>query len=178
MYQWIPHAKINALSGLHLIFSPDMPLNTSDHQLVQIQWTIAAEEEKPANVAPRTHHSQHLRCLKIKWNLASKEEIDVRYTIPVEKQARQLFKSLNKSQLDSKMVDDLLHTVTTVMIQASLSLPHSFPSVKKRGIHEWNPDTKETYKTSLHAWKTWKRANKPCSGVLYHQYLQCKKDFK
>ena len=124
--------------------------------------------------------AQNIQRLKIKWSLATNEEIEAWYTAPLEGISNQLFISIHEHQLDDNKVDELLQSLTAAMLQLSLRLPHSYPTTctRKQGKPEWNHDTKVKYKTSLEAWKSWKKAGNPHHGPLYQQYLQSKKDFR
>ena len=174
-----PRATLHEFTTL--IIGPDVPLNTSDHQLVKSQWSKAYQcdtQAKQTKHASSMHPLQKLQRLKIKWKEVSKQDIVVHYTAPLEDIAKQVFTSINDREPDNTMIDDLLHTLTTAMIETSLCLPHSYPSSGKRGKPEWSSNVKAAYKASLKAWKNWKVAGKPLQGMIYQQYLECKKEFR
>ena len=128
--------------------------------------------------ATTTQPAQKLQRLKIKWTDASKDQIAAQYTDPLEITARQLFTTIHKRVLDNTSVDDLLHKLTTAMIETSLSLPHSYPSIGKHGKPEWTSKVEDSYNAALEVWKRWKTADKPCSGRLFTDYLLCRKKFR
>ncbi|XP_030832208.1 uncharacterized protein LOC115920515 [Strongylocentrotus purpuratus] len=170
-------------SSLHqfadLTIGPDTPLNTSDHLLVRIKWSIVlpGHTDRPKH-ATTTQPAQKLQRLKIKWTEASKDQIAAQYTDPLEITARQLFTTFHKRVLDNTSVDDLLHKLTTAMIETSLSLPHSYPSTGKHGKPEWTAKVEDSYNAALEVWKRWKTAAKPRSGTLVTDYLLCRKKFR
>ena len=172
----IPRSSLHEATNLTI--GPDTPLNTSDHQCVQICFTIQHQTEAPQKSKPMacTKSSQNIRRLKITWNLVSKKEIATEYSIPLESQSKELLESVGNKRKTKEIVDD--YSLSSAMIQCSLELPHSFPSNSKPGKPEWNPQTKVKYKASLRAWKQWKKAGKPHVDTTYHNYLQSKKDFR
>ena len=125
-----------------------------------------------------TKSSQNIRRLKIRWNPVSKKKIATEYSIPLKSQSKELLESVGNKRITKEIVDELLYSLSSAMIQCSLELPHSFPSNSKPGKPEWNPQTEVKYKASLRAWKQWKKAGKPHVDTTYHNYLQSKKDFR
>ena len=116
----------------------DEPIKTYDHRLVLTTRCISA-----AGVPPRSlkrSENKPLKRLKIKWQLASKNEILEQYSRPMEKSALNIFKeATDVLRIDTATAENLLLQLKQCMIKFSLKLPHSFPSRKNNGKPEWSP---------------------------------------
>ncbi|XP_063966129.1 uncharacterized protein LOC135156775 [Lytechinus pictus] len=151
--------------------------NTSDHLMVLTYRQQAMTQDHVQRNLPA--HSTLLKRLKIKWGACSPSEVRDKYTLPMERYAFQLFQNLDDTLLLDRIdTNYLLCSLTEAMVEISLSLPHCYPSTKKRGKPEWSPAVQAAYNQAQRAWRDWRSVNRPKAGHCYRKHLQSKKTFR
>nr|XP_054769248.1 uncharacterized protein LOC129276875 [Lytechinus pictus] len=154
-------------------------LNTSDHCLVSttMRCLIQPNRESRDSMTCPTASLQAQR-FKVKWNEATSEEIEMHYTIPMEKTAAALFQSYDSNlSLEANKADHLLLQLSQAMCQYSSDLPHSIAMKKKQGKPGWSTKTQEAHNEALAAWKAWKSQSNSKEGTLHDERIFAKKNF-
>ena len=161
-----------------------MPKNVSDHLPVQAQINIPSTASEQATKSKKQQqYGSKLSRFKVKWTDLSKEDINNRYTIPLEEACKHLWYQLPPDPrcLTAKHGEQVLEDLTDAILSISRdNLPHSYSSARKLQRPEWSKEVDVAYLRMKQMWKVWKDKGRPKdrTNSTWKSYKEAKRIFR
>ncbi|XP_041472747.1 uncharacterized protein LOC121422011 [Lytechinus variegatus] len=157
----------------------DDPTNTSDHLLVSADRSYDVALSTSTASASQSDTKITLKRLKVKWQSISQDYIRTSYTIPMERDAAKLFRSIRvMNDIHPQDAENLLLSLAESMISHSMELPHSFPSGERKGKPEWNVAVNTAYNIAKEARKSWLLSCQDDKVCTRNDHMAAKKSFR